>query len=52
MIILTDFERKSGHPHRYRDAAVHNYTRLLAAMRKSEAEIKAAIAALTGEGGK
>ena len=45
-----DFERKTGHPHGHRDAAIENYVNLLAEM-GSEAEIKAALAALTGEGG-
>ena len=49
--ILIDFERKNGHPHPHRDQAISNYTRLLAAMGKSEAEIRAAIASLTGEDG-
>ena len=46
--ILIDFERKTGHLHPHRDAAFGNYADLLAAMGKSEAEIKAAIANLTG----
>ena len=51
LAIFIDFERKTGHPHPHRDAALRNYAGLLAAMGKSEAEIKAAIASLTGEGG-
>jgi hypothetical protein len=51
VVIFTDFERKTGHPHPHRDAALHNYVRLLAAMGKSDDEIKAAIVSLTGEGG-
>jgi hypothetical protein len=49
--ILIDVERKTGHPHPRRDEAVASYARLLAAMGKSEAEIKAAIASLAGEDG-
>jgi hypothetical protein len=49
--ILIDVERKTGHPHPRRDEAVASYARLLAAMGKSEAEIKAAIASLDGEDG-
>ena len=52
LVIFIDFERRTGHPHPHHDAAVRNYTRLLAAMGTSEAEIKAAIAALTDDGGK
>jgi tetratricopeptide (TPR) repeat protein len=51
LAIFIDFERKNGHPHPYRDQAIANYTALLAAMGKNEAEVKAAIASLTGEGG-
>jgi hypothetical protein len=51
LVILIDFEHKTGHPHPHRDQAFHNYAGLLTAMGKSEAEIKAAIASLTGEGG-
>jgi hypothetical protein len=46
--IFIDFEHKPGHPHPHRDAGLSNYVDLLAAMGKSEAEIKAALAALTG----
>jgi hypothetical protein len=49
LAIFINFARKTGHPHR--DAALHNYASLLAAMGKSEAEIEAAIAGLTGEDG-
>jgi tetratricopeptide (TPR) repeat protein len=49
--IVMDFERKTGHPHPHRYDAVASYTHLLAAMGKSAAEIKAAIAALTAQGG-
>jgi tetratricopeptide (TPR) repeat protein len=51
MVIFVDFERRTGHPHPHRDAAVRNYADLLATMGKSEAEIKAATASLTGEDG-
>jgi hypothetical protein len=51
LAIFIDFERRTGHSHPYRRAAIRNYSGLLAAMGKSEAEIKAALAALTGEGG-
>jgi hypothetical protein len=49
LAIFIDFERKTGHPHGHRDAAIENYVNLLAEMGRSEAEIKAALAALTGE---
>jgi tetratricopeptide (TPR) repeat protein len=49
LAILVDFERKAGHPHPHRDDALGNYVGLLAAMGKSEAEIEAAILALTAE---
>jgi len=51
LAIFIDFERKTGHTHGHRDAAIENYVNLLAEMGRSEAEIKAALAALTGEGG-
>jgi hypothetical protein len=51
LAIFIDFERKNGHPHPHREAAVRNYADLLAAMGKSETEIKAAIVSLTGEEG-
>ena len=51
LAIFIDFERKTGYPHPHRDAALRNYAGLLAAMGKSAAEIKAAIATLTPEGG-
>jgi tetratricopeptide (TPR) repeat protein len=51
LAIFTDFERKTRHPHPHRDAAIGNYAVLLAAMGRSEAEIRAAIAALMSEGG-
>jgi hypothetical protein len=50
LVIFIDFERKTGHPHPHRDAALHNYAGLLTAMDKSEAEIRAAIVSLMGEG--
>jgi tetratricopeptide (TPR) repeat protein len=48
LAIFLDFERATGHPHLHRDTALDNYTDLLKAMGKSEAEIRAAIATLTG----
>jgi hypothetical protein len=51
LAILVDFGRKTRHPHPHRDAALRNYAGLLAAIGKSEAEIKAAIASSIGEGG-
>jgi tetratricopeptide (TPR) repeat protein len=48
--IFIDFERKNAHPHPHREQAIANYAGLLAAMGKSEAEIRAAIASVTGEG--
>ena len=44
--IFLDFQRKTGHPHPHRDAALRNHARLLGAMGTSEAEIRAALAAL------
>ena len=44
--ILIDFERKIARSHPDRDVAQANYAGLLAAMGKSEAEIRAAIASL------
>jgi tetratricopeptide (TPR) repeat protein len=46
-----DFERKTGHPHLHREQAMRNYAGLLAAMGKSEAEIRAAIVCLMTEDG-
>jgi hypothetical protein len=51
LVIFVDFERKTGHQHPHRDAALRNFADLLMAMGKSEAEIKAAIASLAGEDG-
>jgi tetratricopeptide (TPR) repeat protein len=51
LAILVDFERKTGHLHPHHDAALRNYAGLLAAMGKSQAEIKAALTAQTGEDG-
>jgi tetratricopeptide (TPR) repeat protein len=48
VVIFLDFQRTTGHPHPHRDAALRNYANLLRAMGKSEAEIRAAIATLTG----
>jgi len=47
--ILVDFERKTGHSHPRRDGVFRNYTTLLRAMGKSEAEIEDAISSLTTE---
>jgi tetratricopeptide (TPR) repeat protein len=44
--ILTEFSRRTGHPHRYLDTAFENYVNLLAAMGRSQAEIEAAVADL------
>jgi tetratricopeptide (TPR) repeat protein len=49
LAIFIDFERKNAHPHPHREAALRNYADLLAAMGRSEVEIKAAIANLTGD---
>ena len=49
--IFVDFERKTSRQHPNRDAAIENYAGLLAAMGRSEAEIKAAFAGLTAGGG-
>jgi tetratricopeptide (TPR) repeat protein len=51
LIIFFDFEHSNGHAHPSRDAAVGNYTHLLAATGKSKAEIAATIAALRREAG-
>jgi hypothetical protein len=51
LAILVDFGRKTRHPHPHRDAALRNYAGLLAAIGKSEADIKAAIASSIGECG-
>ena len=51
VVILLAFEHATGHAHPHRDAAIGNYTGLLAAMGKSEAEIPPAIAALRREAG-
>ena len=48
--VVIDFERRTGHPHPHRDAALGNYARLLAATGKSEAEITAALADVTAGG--
>jgi hypothetical protein len=48
LVIFIDFERKTGHAHPHRDGAVRNYASLLAEIGKNEAEIRAAIASLTG----
>jgi tetratricopeptide (TPR) repeat protein len=51
LAIFIDFERSNRHPHPHHDQAVTNYGRLLAAMGKSEEEIEAAIASVTGRDG-
>jgi tetratricopeptide (TPR) repeat protein len=52
LAIFIRFGRKTGHPHPHHEAALRNYSNLLAAMGKSEADIKAALAALTGGDGR
>jgi hypothetical protein len=47
LAILIDFEPRTGH--RHRDAAARNYVWLLAAMGKSEAEVRAAIDEVMGK---
>ena len=47
VVIFLDFERATGHPHPHRNAALGNYAGLLKDMCKTDAEIRAAIAALT-----
>jgi hypothetical protein len=47
VVIFLDFERATGHPHQHRDTALGNYAVLLRAMGKTDAEIRAALAALT-----
>jgi tetratricopeptide (TPR) repeat protein len=49
--IFINFERRTGHAHPHREAALRNYADLLKAMGKSEAEVKGAISSLTGESG-
>ena len=49
--IFLAFQRDTGHAHPHRDAAIKNYTVLLTAMGKSEAEITAALTALFREAG-
>ncbi len=51
LAILLAFQRDTGHAHPHRDAAIGNYTGLLAAMGQSEAQVAAAIAALRREVG-
>ena len=51
LAIFLAFQRDTGHAHTHRDAVIGNYTRLLAAMGRSEAEIKAALATLRREAG-
>ncbi len=51
LAIFLAFQRDTGHAHPHRDAAIANYTGLLAAMGKTEAEIKATLVALAREAG-
>ncbi|HME27801.1 MAG TPA: tetratricopeptide repeat protein [Acetobacteraceae bacterium] len=51
LAIFLAFQRDSGHPHPHRDAAIGNYSRLLAAMGRSETEIAAAIAKMKRQAG-
>ena len=51
LAIFLTFQRDTGHAHPHRDAAIRNYTRLLAAMGQGEAEIAAVITALWREAG-
>jgi hypothetical protein len=46
LAIFFAFECATGHAHPHRDVAIENYAGLLAAMGRSEAEIRAALAAL------
>jgi hypothetical protein len=48
--VFIDFGRNAGDLHPHRDTVIGNYAVLLAAMGKSEAEIKATIASLAAEG--
>jgi len=41
LAIFLQFTLKTGHEHPHRRAAINHYTRLLAAMGRSEAEIEA-----------
>ena len=51
LAIFLAFQHDTGHAHPHRDAAIRNYTALLAAMGKSEADVAATIAALLREAG-
>ncbi len=51
LAIVLVFQRDTGHAHPHRDAAIANYTRLLAAMGKTEADINATLVALAREAG-
>ena len=51
LAIFLAFQRDTGHAHPHRDAAIANYTGLLAAMGKTEAEIHASLVALAREAG-
>ena len=51
LAILLAFQRDTGHTHPHRDAAIRNYTTLLAAMGRSQTDIAAAIATLYRDAG-
>jgi hypothetical protein len=51
LAIFLAFQRDTGHAHPHRDVAIGNYAGLLAAMGRSEADIKAALVALYREVG-
>jgi tetratricopeptide (TPR) repeat protein len=51
LAIFLAFQRATGHAHPHHDGAIANYTDLLGAMGKSEADIAAALAALWREAG-
>jgi tetratricopeptide (TPR) repeat protein len=51
LTIFIDFERETGHRQPYHEALFGNFARLLTAMGRSETEIKAVIASITGGDG-
>jgi hypothetical protein len=51
LAILLAFQRDTGHAHPHRDEAIGSYAGLLAAMGRSEVEIKAAFTTLRRETG-
>jgi hypothetical protein len=51
LVIFLAFQRDTGHAHPHRDAAIANYTGLLAAVGKTEAEINATLVGLAREAG-